>query len=274
MRADVRYCSARCRQRGYRERKQAKPQKAHQRLIRERLTAVVPAAPAPDIGRAEVRAITLAQARSMILPYEWLGTMPAVSLHCFGIFFADRLGGAVCYGPEYGENLGVWDRYGYHGKIIALLRGACAHWAHPHSASKLIRRSMDLLPERYQVITAMVDGDAGEIGTIYQACGFDYVGGVAGGRAAVAINGKRISERQAVRLVGTCGARALAALGFDAVSVPRRGRYFAFRGTRRERKRLRAAIAHRIKSYPKRDDVAAPALKHRRDASPRLGPAP
>jgi hypothetical protein len=35
---------------------------------------------------------------------------------------------------------------------------------------------MDLLPERYQIVTATVDAAAGEIGIIYQACGFDYVG--------------------------------------------------------------------------------------------------
>src|SRR5260221_107121 len=83
-----------------------------------------------------------------------------------------RGGGVVIYGDEPGENLGVWDRYGYRGKILGLLRGACLHWAHPHSASKLIRRSMDLLPERYRVITATVDRAAGEIGTVYQAAGF------------------------------------------------------------------------------------------------------
>ena len=65
--------------------------------------------------------------------------MPAVTRYCFGIFFDGELGGAVVYGPEYGANLGMWDRYGYSGKIIGLLRDACTHWAHPHSASKLIR---------------------------------------------------------------------------------------------------------------------------------------
>jgi hypothetical protein len=112
---------------------------------------------------------------------------------------------------------------------------------------------MGLLPLKYKVVTATVDKEAGEIGVIYQACGFDYCGIMrAGGRAAVAINGKRISERQAGRLAGTRGVRALAALGFDAVAVPRRGRYFAFRGTRQERKQLRAAIVHRIMPFPKR----------------------
>ena len=179
--------------------------------------------------------------------------MPAVTRHCFGIFFGGELGGAVLYGPEYAESLGVWRRYGFNGKIVALLRGACAHWAPPNSASKLIRRSMSLLPERYKVVTATVDSAAGEIGTIYQACGFDYVGTMRnGGRSLTHINGRHVSERQMHRLAGTRGHRALTKLGFDASPVPRKARYFAFRGNRVERKQLRAAIAPLFKPYPKR----------------------
>jgi hypothetical protein len=70
---------------------------------------------------------------------------------------------------------------------------------------------MDLLPERYKVITATVDGSVDEIGAVYQAAGFDYVGQMRqGGRVLVALNGKLISERQAGRIAGTRGAQALA----------------------------------------------------------------
>jgi hypothetical protein len=230
------------------------PRKAHQRIMRERRAAEDRDLPRDvNIRTAEVRAITIAEATAIIQQYEWLGSMPAVSRYCFGIFFGGELGGAVVYGDEAGENLRVWDRYGYTGKIIALSRGACVHWAHPHSGSKLIRRSMDLLPEQYTVITATVNATAGEIGTVYQACGFDYVGVMRqGGRALIHANGTAMSERQAGRLARTQGARALARLGFDVTSVPRRARYFAFRGSAAERKRNRAAISDQIKSYPKR----------------------
>jgi hypothetical protein len=113
---------------------------------------------------------------------------------------------------------------------------------------------MRLLPERYAVVTATVDAEAGEVGTIYQACGFDFIGVMRhGGRARVRVNGRTISERQAGKLVGTQGAEALARLGFDAVPTARKGRYFAFRGARAERQQLRAAIAHLTAPYPKRD---------------------
>jgi hypothetical protein len=253
-RADARYCCAACRQAAYRKRKAAKPQKAYQRVIKDQSAET--ATSTLDIGRAAVRPISLAQARALVAPFELLRPLPAVCRFAFGIFFDDRCGGAVVYGAEYGANLDVWARYGFDGKIVALVRGACAPWAHPHSASKLIRRSMALLPGCFKVITATVDPAAGEIGSIYQACGFDYVGTMrSGGRARILINGAPISERQAGRIAGTQGARTLARLGFDASTTPRCERYFAFRGSRHEQRELRAAIGHLIKPYPKRPNA-------------------
>jgi hypothetical protein len=260
-RADALYCSTRCRQAAHRARKAAAatamPRKAHQRIVRERLAAEDTGPPRDlDIGKAVVRPIARAEATAVIERYEWLGTMPVSRFH-FGIFFDGELGGAVVYGDEYAENLGVWDRYGFDGKIIALLRGACVHWAHQHSPSKLIRRSMDLLPQKYAVVTATVDADAGEIGTIYQTAGFDFVGVMRQGRrASIRLNGRHLSERRAGLITGTQGVRALARLGFDAISVARRARYFAFIGDKRERERNRSAIAHLIKPFPKREDRA------------------
>jgi hypothetical protein len=247
------YCAVACRMRAYRLRRNGPlrrrlpmPTRAHQ--ARDCFQGE-----APDIGTAEVRAILLTEARTIIEKHEYLGTMPAVARWAFGIFFGERCGGAVVFGPEYAENRGVWDRYGFTGRIIGLLRGACLPWAHPHSASKLIRRAMALLPDRYKVVTATCCSAAGEIGSVYQAAGFDYVGQMYGGtRTLIHYQGKIISERSAKRRFGTCGRHELAALGIRSHLVPRRSRYFAFRGDRRERKALRSAIADRIRPYPKR----------------------
>jgi hypothetical protein len=254
-RSDARYCSSACKQRAHRARarKAAPSAKAHQRVVKDRLATGEDGA-GLDIRRAVVREISLAEARAIVEPYELLRPLHAVSRFAFGFFFGDRCGGAVVYGAEYGENLGVWDKYGFTGKIICLQRGACLPWAHPHAASELVRRSMALLPAKYKVVTATVDPAAGEIGIVYQAAGFVYVGSMTkGGRAAITLpDGTRISERTGRRIVGTGGARALAQMGFDAASTPRKERYFAFRGSRREQRKLRAAIAALVKPYPKR----------------------
>jgi predicted nucleic acid-binding Zn ribbon protein len=258
LRTNARFCSAACRQAAYRSRraaKAAKPKKAHQRVIKDRLATVADQVRASlDIRSAIVRKITIAEARAIIAPFEEpLRALPAIVRHCFGIFFGGQIGGAVVYTDEASANLQVWRRYGYDGKIICLARGACLPWAHPHSGSKLVRGSMALLPKQYQVITALVDRSLGERGVIYRAAGFDFVGIMTrGGRAAITLpDGTRISERTARRLVGTGGARALARMGFDAVSVPRRERVFAFRGTRREQRALRESISALVKPYPK-----------------------
>jgi len=266
-RADAVYCSSACRQFAYRRRLSPArttarrpcyrplPAKAHQRVVRERLAGEAPTPPAAlDIGKAEVRAISYAAARQVIERFEYLASMPAVARFCFGLFFGEHLGGVVVYAHEPGENLGSWDRYGYEGRIITLARGACLPWAHPHSASKLIRRSMRLLSERFKVVTATVDRDAGEVGTIYQAAGFDYVGTMtAGGRVLVRDHvGRSVSGRQARRRFGTESVHALRSLGIEAMPVARRGRYFAFLGSKVEQRTLRAAVAHLMKPYPKR----------------------
>ena len=201
-----------------------------------------------------MRPISYAAAAAIIREYEWLASMPAATRYCFGIFFGEHLGGVVAYAHEPGENLGVWDRFGFTGKIITLARGACLPWAHPHSASKLIRGSMRLLPERYKVVTATVDRDAGEVGVVYQAAGFDFVGVMRSGSRVLIRrhDGSALSGRQARHRFGTESVHRLRALGIEAMLVARRGRYFAFRGSKAERSTLRAAIAHLMRSYPKR----------------------
>jgi hypothetical protein len=258
--------------------------KAHQRLIREKRAAEDADADMfgrwwqginVDINRADVRGVSYETAKSVIEKYEWLECMPAVVWFTYGIFFDGCCGGVVCYGPEYSENLGKvaretgrkcadWSRYGYEGKMILLSRGACTHWAHPHSASKLIRESIKLLPQQYQVVTSTCDPAAGEVGTIYQACGFDYVGSMRDNRETVKsrymdrdawlIDGKIVGSRSIRQRCGSTKAEDIAKVFPDAQKIKQHSkhRYFAFRGPTAVQKKNRKAIAHLIRPYPKR----------------------
>jgi hypothetical protein len=230
--------------------------KAHQRIIRERRAAEDADADLfgrwwqgieINIAKADIREISYETAASIIHKYEWLGTMPAIVRHCYGIFFDGCCGGAVVYGDEYAENLGVWDKYGYTGKIICLARGACTHWSHPHSASKLIRRSVEMLPPRYRIITCTTDWEAGEVGTIYQACGFHYA--KMDTHARYQTKGK--PSRQ-LRGSGLTNKAKITAAGLMPKLEHQKGRYFLFRGTAGEQKALKRAIANLIRKYPKR----------------------
>jgi len=246
--------------------------KAHQKIIREAKAKEVTndllgnwwSAIDTDIKKAEVRQISPTTAKEIILEYEWLGCMPAMVRFCYGIYFENNCGGVVVYSDEYSENLGHWKKYDYEGKMILLSRGACVHWAHPHSASKLIAESMKLLPEKYKVVTATVDELAGEIGTIYQASNFHYIGSMRennpnvknpnGSRFGVLINGKLYGSRAMRQKVGSQKKADVLQMYPDAEFVKQKAkkRYFYFRGNKKEKKYYLSKIKEFIKPYPKR----------------------
>lgn len=220
-----------------------------------------------DIKSAEVRPTDYVTAKTIIEEYEWLGCMSAITWFQFGIFFEGNCGGVVCFGSDYIENLGKWDKYDYTGKIILLNRGVCLHWAHPHSASKLISESIKQLPEKYKVVTCTVDDLAGEVGTIYQASNFSYIGSMRdanpnvnskkGDRDGWIINGKLYGSRAIRQKIGTTKIEEIHKTFPDAKKVKQnsKGRYFFFRGSRKERKYHKSKIEHLIKPYPKRENL-------------------
>ncbi len=217
-----------------------------------------------DLKNAVVREVDLSTAKKIIEEYEWLGCMPAVSWFCYGIYFDSICGGVVVFSPEYIENLGRWDKYDYTGKIILLSRGVCLHWTPKNTGSKLIMSAIKMLPEKYKVITATTDHLAGEIGTIYQACNFYYVGSMRdsnpnvnsknGDRDAWIINGKMYGAR-AIRLkYGNTKAETLnnAGVKWERVKQNSKHRYVYFRGSKRDIQYHKSKISHLIKEYPKR----------------------
>ena len=244
--------------------------KAHQRIIREQkaiapMLELFPPPANPVLADAVIKQISYTTAERVILEYEWLRCMPAIVMYCYGIYFDDVLGGVVVYSQEYSENLGVWDKYGYTGKMLLLSRGACVHWTPTGTASKLIRKSMELLPPQYKVITATVDELAGEIGTIYQACGFHYVGVMreTKTRLGIRVNGKLIGTRAMRARFGTEKLDILkqAYPNMKIETQVSKARYFCFRGSVKEKKQHYKAIAHLIKQYPKRAEYVSRAIR-------------
>jgi hypothetical protein len=247
--------------------------KAHQRLIREQKALDdLNAIEQPiwhninrDISNAVVKPVDMQTATKMVEEYEWLGTMSPFSLFLFGIFYDGVCAGVTVFRKDYIENLGHWDKYNYTGRMLLLSRGVCVHWAHPHSGSKLIMESIKMLPPEYDVITCTTDQAAGEIGTIYQACNFDYVGSMRESndniktrkpkdRFGVKIDGKIYGARAMRQKLGSQRKDVILLAFPDAEFVPQynKHRYFYFRGSKSNRKFLRKSIQHIIKPYPKR----------------------
>jgi hypothetical protein len=217
-----------------------------------------------DLRKTIIRPISLALASKIIIDYEWLGCMPAVNWYAYGIYFGDDCGGCVVFGPEYSENLGVWDKYDYTGKMILLSRGVCLHWTPINTGSKLIMGAISMLPLKFKVITATTDHLAGEVGTIYQACNFYYVGSMRESNPRV--NGRKM-DREGWMIKGKLyGSRSIRSkIGNQRIDEIRKHypdaqpikqnskhRYFLFRGSKKEKKYFFEKIKSLIKEYPKR----------------------
>ena len=123
---------------------------------------------------------------------------------------------------------------------------------------------MKLLPAKYEVVTSTVDDLAGEIGTIYQACGFYYVGSMRdankninsrkGDRDAWVINGKLYGSRNLRQRFGTTSLEKIKKHHPDVKKIKQnsKGRYFCFRGSKKTKEKHRETLSHLIKPYPKR----------------------
>jgi len=216
------------------------------------------------LKKAIVKPISVKTAKIIVEEYEWLGCMPAISLYCYGIYFDGVCGGVVVFSPEYIENLGKWDKYNYTNKIILLSRGVCLHWTPINTNSKLIMTAIKMLPEKYKIITATTDHLAGEIGTIYQACNFYYIGSMResnpnvnsknGDRDAWLINNKLYGSRALRMKYGTTKMDVLLKYNKSVKKVKQNSkhRYFYFVGSKKEQKYYKKQIQHLIKPYPKR----------------------
>tara|TARA_R110002020_G_scaffold320466_2_gene536389 strand:+ start:4975 stop:5808 length:834 start_codon:yes stop_codon:yes gene_type:complete len=139
-------------------------------------------APGVDLklSNARVRKVSRTMAAKLIMKYEWLGTMGQSGLH-YGLFFGQYCAGVCCIATGGSGTAGntVHYQFGIDRKdLLTLVRGACVHWAPSGANSKLVSWATKLAGKDTQakMINAYSDNEAGEIGTIYQACGWIFIG--------------------------------------------------------------------------------------------------
>ena len=252
--------------------------KAHQRIIREKKSKEIPNDLFgnywdninTDIDNGIIKQIDYQTAKKIILEYEWLGTMGTTQLH-FGIFFDGNCAGVVCYGyfqamnvnsggHPYAPYVGV--KYAKNG--IQLSRGACVHWCHKHTGSKLIGTTLRLMNEKgYKYVIAFSDPEAGEIGTLYQATNWYYLG--AGVTKHYNIHFKQndriyLDARDLWKKHQLAGKQKIEEWLKDKsglyvkVSKPK-SRYIYLLGTKKEKKEMMKTLKDKIKPYPKRNNT-------------------
>lgn len=137
------------------------------------------------------------QAKLFIERHEWLGTISQFTTHWFGAFYEDNLAGVLLFNMPnafsklMGENTSEIERL--------LSRGACISWSPKNLASSFVMWSIKWMVNntQYRLFTAYSDPMAKELGTIYQACNFYYLGNESGGRYKYInpYNGKIVSDR-------------------------------------------------------------------------------
>jgi hypothetical protein len=114
--------------------------------------------------------------------HEWLGKMPTRPTHRFMATYQGHLAGVVIMAtPNCCSNLLGRDHRGLE-KLIS--RGACISWSPKNLGSALVMFAIRWMVKHteFRYFTAYSDTEALELGTIYQACNFTYLGQTSGAR--------------------------------------------------------------------------------------------
>lgn len=113
---------------------------------------------------------------NFIKKYEWLETIGVYPKWCFTAKYKDVLGGVILINEPTSYSKLLGDSTPTYEALIQ--RGATASWAPINLGSKLIMFSYKWMIQNTdkRIFIDYGDEKAGEIGTLYQACGFDYIG--------------------------------------------------------------------------------------------------
>lgn len=116
------------------------------------------------------------EVKQFIERHEWLGKMGLYPTHIFTARYKGILAGVLSFDMPnaFSKMLGEETK-----KMERLIgRGACISWSPKNLASSMIGKAMKELVKTtpYRLFTAYSDVEAREIGTIYQACNFYYLG--------------------------------------------------------------------------------------------------
>lgn len=129
--------------------------------------------------------------------HEWLGTLSQFTTHWFACYHNDILAGVILMNMPnaFSKLLGDDTR-----KLERLIsRGACISWSPKNLASSFMMWCISWMVKNtdYRLFSAYSDPTAKELGTIYQACNFYYLGNSAGTttRYINPYTGKIVSDR-------------------------------------------------------------------------------
>ena len=137
------------------------------------------------------------EVKKFIERHEWLGKLSNYPTHFFAARYKGILAGVVVMDMPNSFSKLVGDNTRKMERLIS--RGACVSWSPKNLASALIMYSIrwSVKNTRYRVFTAYSDPEAKELGTIYQACNFIYLGQSSGATKKYRVPGTKnwVSDR-------------------------------------------------------------------------------
>lgn len=133
--------------------------------------------------------------KQFIEKHEWLGKISNYPTHFFIAKYKDILAGVVIMDMPNAFSKLLGDKTRKLERLIS--RGACISWSPKNLASSLIMFSIKWMVKNspYRVFTAYSDPEAKELGTIYQACNFYYLGQNSGASKQYKVGDKWVSDR-------------------------------------------------------------------------------
>jgi hypothetical protein len=225
------------------------------KIIQSKLRTEIPP---KEINNFKFQEISYQCAKDFIMRYEWVGNM-GTSKYCYGLLFNGKLGGVVCFGPPISptkyKKIFVVE---YRDSVFQLTRGATNYWAPKWCASKLISLALTHLRNntKYRIVVAYADPEAGEVGTIYQACNAIYLGMTQpGGSKKYIINGHTYDPRKVGVKFGSRARDHIIKIdpNFKTIPLQPKHRYIFVLLNRNEKKDFLKKISNFIQDYPKRN---------------------
>ena len=224
-----------------------------------------------ELRNSYIKPIEKELAGNVAREFEWIKKMPHNVKHCFGIYFKtstkDVLGGILIFSTDASENTGTWDGYGINtDELLLLSRGVSFWWTPKNTASYFISRACKWLKKntKCKIITSNVDPAEGEVGTIYQALNWHYVGLMSGNyrdkedfaKFSVIIDDKLYYKKWFINNLGCAKRETILKHYPNAQFIPqyRKRRYFHFIDTPTNNRKYIKALKHLFQpSYPKRN---------------------
>lgn len=135
--------------------------------------------------------------KEFIKQHEWLGNLSQFTTHWFGCYLDTILAGAILFNVPNSFSKLLGDDTPKIERLIS--RGACISWSPKNLASSFLMWCIKYMVENtdFRLFTAYSDPQAKELGSIYQACNFFYLGQSSGTTARYVnpYTGKLVSDR-------------------------------------------------------------------------------